>query len=137
MNLDNTSHVNFPNNNRNFSSKLYMAAVSWTKKAQVHLDEVANIREHLDSLQNLLPDKPADNVNHIAHNPAFFEDLQHRINMDSYIPDESILHYLNDFRHSMEHLTTSNIRSPLCMTRRTPTLSPLRLHPCTRPPTNN
>jgi len=90
MNLDNTSHVNFPDDNRNFSSsKLYMAAVSWTKMARLHLDEIADIREHLDSLRNLLPDKPADNVNRIAHDPAFFEDLQHRINMDSYIPDES------------------------------------------------
>lgn len=89
MNLDNTSHVNFPDDNRNFSSsKLYMAAVSWTKMARLHLDEVVDIREHVDSLRNLLPDKPADNINRVAHDPAFFEDLQQRINMDSYVPDD-------------------------------------------------
>ncbi len=91
LNLGNVSaHINTQDDVRNFSSsKMYMAAVSWTKMAKLHLEEISDIRDHIDSLRNLLPDRPVDNVNRVAHDPAFFEDLQYRINQDSYIPDDS------------------------------------------------
>ena len=90
-NLGNTSHLNIPDENRgNFSStKLYMAAVSWTKMAQLHLEDTTDIREHIDALRNMLPDRPVDNLNRVAHDPGFFEELQHRINLDSYVLDDA------------------------------------------------
>jgi hypothetical protein len=91
LNLGNVSaHINTQDDVQNFSSsKMYMAAVSWTKMAKLHLEEISDIRDHTDSLRNLLPDRPVDNVNRVAHNPAFFEYLQYRINQDSYIPDDA------------------------------------------------
>jgi hypothetical protein len=45
LNLGNVSaHINTQDNIWNFSSvKMYMAAVSWTKMAKLHLDEISNI----------------------------------------------------------------------------------------------
>ena len=89
-NLDNSSHINLPEDNRNFSdAKIYMAAVSWTNMARLHLEDTIDIREHIDALRNMLPDRPVDNLNRVAHDPSFFEELHHRINLDSYVPDDS------------------------------------------------
>ena len=89
-NLGNTSHLKLADESRgNFSAnKLYMAAVSWTKMAQLHLEDTTDIREHIEALRNMLPDRPIDNLNRVAHDPNFFEELHHRINVDSYVTDD-------------------------------------------------
>jgi hypothetical protein len=91
LNLGNIlAHINIQDDFRNFSSsKMYMAAVSWTKMAKLYLEKSMTFETNVDSLRNLLPDQPVDNVNRVSHDPAFFEDLQFRINQDSYTLDDS------------------------------------------------
>ena len=67
-NLGNTTNIHLPDNNKNISfTRLYMAAVSWTKMAKPRLEDTTDIRDHVDALINMLPDRPVDNLNRVDH----------------------------------------------------------------------
>ena len=91
LNLGNNNTFFYrPDEYKNFSdSRLYVSAVSWTKMAQLHLEDITDIREHIDALRNMLPDRPSDNANRIFHDPQFFEDIQQRFHTDSYVSDST------------------------------------------------
>ena len=70
---------------RNFSdARLYMAAVGWTQMARLHLDDTTDIRDHIDSLRNMLPDQPSKNANKISFDATFSK----RYNSADYVSDE-------------------------------------------------
>jgi hypothetical protein len=61
-------------NPRNFSdSKLYTAAISWTQMARLHIDDTVDIRDHINSLRNMLPDRPGKDANKVTSESGFID----------------------------------------------------------------
>ncbi len=73
-------------NPRNFSdAKLYTAAMSWTQMARLHVDDTIDIRDHINSLRNMLPDRPGKDANKVTSDSGFVDG---RLNSVDYVSDE-------------------------------------------------
>jgi len=71
---------------QNFSdTKLYTAAMSWTQMARLHLDDTIDIKDHINSLRNMLPDRPGQDANKVTSNSAFSDG---RLNSVEYVSDK-------------------------------------------------
>jgi len=68
---------------------IYGTAMVWTNMAKLHLEDMEDIRQHISSLRNLLPDIETGNRNQVAHDPGFFQEIVKRMTSDSYIEDDT------------------------------------------------
>ena len=73
-----------------FFSSTYVqgTAAIWSNIAKLHLEDMEDIKQHILSLRNLLPDIERANQNRVGHDPNFFQELVKRVTADSYIDEE-------------------------------------------------
>ena len=67
---------------------LYGTAIVWTNMAKLHMEDMEDIRQHIASLRNMLPDIDKGNKNQVGHDPGFFQEIVKRMTSDSYIEDD-------------------------------------------------
>jgi hypothetical protein len=63
-------------------------AAIWSNIAKLHLEDMEDIKQHILSLRNMLPDIEKANQNRVGHDPNFFQELVKHVTADSYIEDE-------------------------------------------------
>ena len=51
---------------------IYGTAMVWTNMAKMHMENMEDTQQHIDSLRNVLPDIKTVHKNQVVHDPGFF-----------------------------------------------------------------